>query len=396
MSFPVTSQKAPTLESAEILKEKPSLGVRLDNGKIEVYEMAVVRGIALGIADAVGIVACRARCFDIDYMFLMLFETLIIQDAVPVMAFVTEGIGGRALLRVITRIVSLRKKVLIGGTMRASWSAGIVGIMAVCTRNHTLRRIGKQQARDIGIDPRGSDRVERRICRIELHAGVELIDLAGDGELGYYVVVPVTFETDFVPVDGVLYGLARQGDASDAFVRSGHPSRPRGRGGVHTMWIMAVHALDVLGNIGHCEILRGIMDTCVILDPMGMGLCQLCLDIGGRDIPIVADQAVILLEGIVEKPLRPTRRMGPVAILTSVLRHGLIIRVGPWIGTLAIPRGIGQGMRASGPALLLVTGGAETSIDIGHNQELPIGIVVGVVAGRALELAAVVEPDLGG
>jgi hypothetical protein len=50
--------------------------------------MAVINGIPLAATYSMGVVAGRARCVLVDNMFFVLFETIVTQDAVPVMAFI--------------------------------------------------------------------------------------------------------------------------------------------------------------------------------------------------------------------------------------------------------------------------------------------------------------------
>jgi len=55
--------------------------------------MTVIECITLGIADTVRIVTNGAGRIFFDNMFIMLRKTLISQDALPVVAFIAQGIG---------------------------------------------------------------------------------------------------------------------------------------------------------------------------------------------------------------------------------------------------------------------------------------------------------------
>jgi len=115
--------------------------------------MAVIECIALGIADAVGVVTNRTGRIFFDNMFILFRKTLIPQDAAPAVAFITHGIVKGALRRIIERyIVSLKQKIK-PGSMRALGSVGIVGIMTIDTEYNAGYCIWRQKARHIGIYP---------------------------------------------------------------------------------------------------------------------------------------------------------------------------------------------------------------------------------------------------
>ncbi len=138
------------------------------------------------------------------------------------------------------------------------------------------------------------------------------------------------------------------------------------------------------------------MHTGVILHPMGGSFCEFSLNIRGRNIPIMANKAVILLNGMVQKPLRPACCVGPVAVFTSIFSYGNILGLRPWVRTLAIPPSTGCGMRTCRPALLPMADRAEVCIYIRHNEEPTIVVIVRVMTCRTLELSVLVKPYLVG
>ena len=75
--------------------------------------MAVIGGISLGIAYAMGIVTDGTRCFLVNDMFSVLTKTLIVQDAGSAVAFITQGIALRVLHRVIGGIIVFFEKKLM-------------------------------------------------------------------------------------------------------------------------------------------------------------------------------------------------------------------------------------------------------------------------------------------
>jgi hypothetical protein len=81
---------APTSERTQVFKLQPSgPGFGTYDRNIEVYEVRVVRIIALYVADAVGIVAGRTRDLFIK-MLAVPCETLIREDAVATVALIAQ------------------------------------------------------------------------------------------------------------------------------------------------------------------------------------------------------------------------------------------------------------------------------------------------------------------
>lgn len=112
---------APAVEYAGILELKPSGGrIRAHNGRIEIYQVAVIRMRALNRADAVSIVTCRAGDLLLQ-VFGMLCKAFIVQDAVPAVTRIAKLIRIAALLRIIGRLIPIRKKIRIIG---AVWAFG--------------------------------------------------------------------------------------------------------------------------------------------------------------------------------------------------------------------------------------------------------------------------------
>ena len=72
-----------------------------DHRDVEVDQVGVVDAVALGITDAVRVVADIAGGSFFDNMFVVQAETLIAQDTVAVVAAVTQGVVGRTLRCVV-------------------------------------------------------------------------------------------------------------------------------------------------------------------------------------------------------------------------------------------------------------------------------------------------------
>jgi hypothetical protein len=76
--------------------------------------MAVIGGISLDIAYAMGIMADGTRCFLVNDMFSVFTKTFIVQDAGSVVAFITQGIALRVFHSIIGGIiVSFENKLII-------------------------------------------------------------------------------------------------------------------------------------------------------------------------------------------------------------------------------------------------------------------------------------------
>jgi len=80
-------------KSSPISELQSSPAARANYLYIEIYEMAVIDRITLGVADSMGIMAGRAGCLLILYMFLVLGETLVPQNTPPAVAFIAQGVG---------------------------------------------------------------------------------------------------------------------------------------------------------------------------------------------------------------------------------------------------------------------------------------------------------------
>lgn len=201
--------------------------------------------------------------------------------------------------------------------------------------------------------------MKRRISRVEFQASIQLGNLPGYRKDGYNVVIAVAFETYLILVPGV-----RNLDASlvNPGYTAGGPGNKRsagGRVGIRLVRVVAVLALHVLADQAHREILDRIMNTGKILHRMDERLGDHPLDVRHRDIPVVADKAVVLFENMLEQTSVAGGRVGDVAILASVFRNCLKICIGPWVGPEAVPSRPGNGMGAYGPSRPLVAGDAK-------------------------------------
>ena len=94
----MTGQEALPVKDTQILEsQSPRVGIRLDDGNVEVDQMAVVQRRPLRRADPVWIVTGRARN-SLGQMLIVHWEALVAQDAIPTMALITEFIGRTVLL----------------------------------------------------------------------------------------------------------------------------------------------------------------------------------------------------------------------------------------------------------------------------------------------------------
>jgi len=198
----MTIQETPPREGSQIFKLQQAAAVLEDHGGIKVDQMGIVGCIPLRTADPVGIMADRTRGALSHDMFIVFPEALIIQNIVPVMTLVTEGIKIRTLRGVVTGFISPFQEMAPLRPMRAGrllargpWP-GIV-IMAVRAVNDAGRVIGRQQAGDIRVPPGPLHGVIRGIVQIELKTLVQLEDLPRDRRSALGAVC-MTFETDFV------------------------------------------------------------------------------------------------------------------------------------------------------------------------------------------------------
>lgn len=90
MSFAMALQVTPAVICSGVLEFRSSgCGIRTHDGRIEIYQVAVVQTCALNGANAVSIVTCRAGNLLLQ-VFGMLCETFIVQDAVSAVASIAK------------------------------------------------------------------------------------------------------------------------------------------------------------------------------------------------------------------------------------------------------------------------------------------------------------------
>src|SRR6185503_2779532 len=98
---------------------KDAARVRRDEPLVEVDEVRVVGGGPLRAADAVRVMAQRARRLHADDVELMPAERLVAEDAGPVVALVAERVRRRALGRAaVVHVVARRQQVLEARAVR--------------------------------------------------------------------------------------------------------------------------------------------------------------------------------------------------------------------------------------------------------------------------------------
>src|SRR5438094_490504 len=108
MFNPMTIQIAATAAGSRDLEAKQPARVRRHESFVEVDQATVVRRRALRRADAVRVVAHRARGRRVHEVTVVLFERDVRENARPVVALVTERIrGGRLQLRAVVHVVPL-------------------------------------------------------------------------------------------------------------------------------------------------------------------------------------------------------------------------------------------------------------------------------------------------
>jgi hypothetical protein len=115
--------------------------------------MAVIDRISLDVAYAMGVVTGRAWCSLVHYMLFVLAETLVSQNAVPVVAFIAHGVVSGVLLGKVLGIVVFFQEILIDGAMGTSWRIWIISIMAVYAGYNTLGCQWGQKAWHIRVGP---------------------------------------------------------------------------------------------------------------------------------------------------------------------------------------------------------------------------------------------------
>ena len=111
MTGAVALKITPAAEAAEVFKfQSAGLTVGKHNRQIKIDQVAVIGGVALGLADAVGIVTgLTGGVLTFDMLFVIL-EALIVQNAVAAVAFIAQGVIKRAFSCVIQGFIVLRKQ----------------------------------------------------------------------------------------------------------------------------------------------------------------------------------------------------------------------------------------------------------------------------------------------
>ena len=117
-----------------------------DNLYIKIDEITVIDPIALGIADAMGVVTGRARRLLIHDMFLMFRKALVAQYTLPAVAFIAQGIGVRCFFGEIKGYVVSLKEILKTGAMGSLRSHIVIVVVAVYTGDDAIDGIGAQKA----------------------------------------------------------------------------------------------------------------------------------------------------------------------------------------------------------------------------------------------------------
>ena len=119
MCFAVALKVATAVEFAGVLEIQSSrCRIRTHDGRIKIYQVAVIRARALDRADAVSIVTCRAGNLLLQ-VFGMPCKAFVVQDAVSAVTRIAKLVRITALLRIIGRLIPVCEKVRINGAVRA-------------------------------------------------------------------------------------------------------------------------------------------------------------------------------------------------------------------------------------------------------------------------------------
>ncbi len=342
MLLAMALHSAASREHPAVLKfQQSAVRLRKHNGEVEVDEMAVVGGIALNAAHAVGVVTNAAwRVLSLDVL-LVFAKALVVQNAGRTVAFEAEVVET---LRVANPIQSIVPALQDGRIYRTVWTrratatrpwAAVPG-MAVRAEDAAGCRPGRQEARHLRVYADCGDRVKRRVRDVELQALVGLYVFPSDSWIRHRELA-VTLVTDLVLEADLLDGLSVLSHSTDTAKRTTRKRR-HGRCIGAAVGVVTIGTLDVCIH-GQREVFGGGVDSARHLDGVTVRKADLRLDVGSGHVPVVADQAVVLLLGELQNPLIAARGMGPVAVLTGRLRHVGQAGVFPGIRRDTIPGG---------------------------------------------------------
>src|SRR5208282_4772770 len=200
----------------------------------------------------------------------------------------------------------------------------------------------------------------------------------------------MALQADLVLEIGFPDRYASDRDPADPAQRTGkHPRPGTERRGSRRVRVVAVNAGDMARH--RHRIFSRIVDPLPALDLMTRWLEEFDFNILLGKHAVVADGAVLLLDGLREQKLRMRRGMDPMAALARVFSHGRVAVGGPWSGGFAAVPGLRRSRMAGTTPVVVAMAhraiGAEEIIDA---QEVG-AIQVWIVARSALESFLVVQ-----
>lgn len=285
------------------------------------------------------------------------------------------------------------KKMRKVGSVRAFRARGAVGAVTIGAVYHGRKGHRRFQTGHIAIDAGRGDRMERGPRLIELEARIRLSYLPGNRRLDPARIICVTFETHLVLILDLLGGTARDSHTGSPSHRPGHNRRLCSYilDGVRIMTIDAFN-MSCRGVWRFFQIVDSLISGHVMPTELG----KIGSQIGPRNRTVVATQAIVLRSSEVEQPFVSAGRMRPVTTLTSVVGNRSVLAA----LQIRIVRHRSQseriGVARRYPSGQIVTALAHLRSAVGHDQEVAVSVVMGVMASSALQFARSVELKLVG
>ncbi len=240
----MASEETLRLSPGGLLKINPSPAVRPDRCGCEgkVNEPPPVFG-------TMWVMTYGAGRFLINDMPLVLPKTFIVENAVPAVAFVAEGIGIGALCRVIPGLIVFPEEIFKIRAMGSFCPISVVGAMAIRAGDDASYRIGREKTRRLPAHPWRLYWVKRRIGRVKLFARVEFVHLSCNRQIVNDVVVGMALEAYFMQVLGVLYLLSTSINPCHSAVGPAHHRGVWGWVPIYPVGIVTIRTLYMLGDL---------------------------------------------------------------------------------------------------------------------------------------------------
>jgi hypothetical protein len=138
--------------------------------------------------------------------------------------------------------------------------------------------------------------MKRWICGIKFQAGVELVDLAGNGQSIGYIIVCMAFKAYFIKTLCAGYLQTTRIDPRDADIWAGDSIGVLRSISIYLMWIVTILTLDMDGHTIERKVLGCVMGTRDVLHRMPERFRDVVLDVCHRHIAVVADQTIVVLK----------------------------------------------------------------------------------------------------